>query len=93
MVFRYKENAKKYKAILQDQPLKGVDKAIWWIEYVIRHKGTEHLRSPAADMTLYEYFMLDVILFLFSIFVMLSYLTYTIFRYVRWFVRVKDKTD
>lgn len=49
--------------ILEDQPLKGLDKAMWWIEYVIRHKDISHLRSPAADMSFFEYFMVDVILF------------------------------
>lgn len=42
----------------------GVSKAIWWIEYIIRHKGAKHLRSPAVDMPWYQYHMLDVIGFI-----------------------------
>ncbi|XP_023029674.2 UDP-glucosyltransferase 2, partial [Leptinotarsa decemlineata] len=61
---RYKEKVREAAAILKDQPLKGVDKAIYWIEYILRHKGAKHLRSPAADMPFYEYFMLDVIVVL-----------------------------
>lgn len=64
---RYKEQVKKAKALLEDQPIKGVDKAVWWIEYVIRHKGAPHLRSPSADMSLYEYFMLDAVAFILSV--------------------------
>lgn len=54
----------KAKKILEDQPLKGVDKAVWWIEYVLRHGDVSHLRSPAAKMSFFEYFMIDVVLFL-----------------------------
>jgi hypothetical protein len=45
-----------------DQPVSGLDKTIWWIEHVIRHKGTKHLRSRRVDMSWSEYFLLDVAL-------------------------------
>ncbi|KAG5867461.1 hypothetical protein JTB14_029020 [Gonioctena quinquepunctata] len=61
---RYKIKMQEAAAILRDQPMKGVEKAVYWIEYVLRHKGAKHLRSPAADMPLYKYFMVDVVLFL-----------------------------
>lgn len=54
--------------------MKGVEKAVWWIEYVIRHKGAKHLRSPAADMSFFEYFMVDVVLFLGGCVVLALYL-------------------
>lgn len=43
-----------------EQPIKPLDKAVFWIEYVIRHKGAAHLRSPAIDVPFYKYYMLDV---------------------------------
>lgn len=61
------------KSIIDDQPLTGVQKAAWWVEYVIRHNGTEHLRYPGADIPLYKYFLLDVI------FVVLSVVLLTVF--------------
>lgn len=69
----FKENMRKVKAILEDQPLRGVQKAVWWIEYVLRHNGTEHLRYPGADMPLYKYLMLDVILFSFIVILIIIY--------------------
>lgn len=59
--------------ILEDQPLKGLDKAMWWIEYVIRHKDVSHLRSRAADMSFFEYFMVDVILFCLAVLFVIIY--------------------
>lgn len=63
LLYRYRNKAKELRAIFLDQPQSGIDKVIWWCEYVIRHKGAKHLRSPAADIPLYEYFMLDVLAF------------------------------
>ena len=34
---------------------------MWWIEYVIRNKGTKFLRSAAAEVSFVKYFLLDVI--------------------------------
>nr|XP_023020194.1 UDP-glucuronosyltransferase 1-3-like [Leptinotarsa decemlineata] len=68
---KYKKQIKKAKSILLDEPLVGVEKAVWWIEYVLRHKGAPHLRSEAADMSFFEYFMVDVLAFL-SICVLLA---------------------
>lgn len=52
---------------MRDQPQNGIEKAVWWIEYVIRHKGAKHLRSIAVDLPLWQYLMLDVLGFLFVI--------------------------
>nr|AIA91960.1 UDPGT [uncultured bacterium] len=52
---------KKLKKLLKDEPMTGLEKAVWWAEYVIRHKGTRHLRSPTVDIPWYQYFLLDVV--------------------------------
>lgn len=44
----------------------GLEKAVWWTEYVIRNKGAKHLRNPAADIPFYQYYLIDVISFLVS---------------------------
>lgn len=72
----------KVKSILEDQPLTGVEKAIWYIEYVLRHNGTAHLRYPGADLPLYKYLLLDVIavicLFILLLLLIVVKLVYTI---------------
>ncbi|XP_050518303.1 UDP-glycosyltransferase UGT5 isoform X2 [Diabrotica virgifera virgifera] len=88
---KYKEEVKKAKSILLDQPMKGVEKAVWWIEYVIRHKGARHLRSPAADMTLLEYFMVDVVLFLLTCVVVALYSVYKLLSVLRAMLRSSQK--
>ncbi|KAF7264248.1 hypothetical protein GWI33_000431 [Rhynchophorus ferrugineus] len=64
----FAENAKYLDDLMKDQPQDGLDKAIWWIEYVIRHKGAKHLRSIAVDMPWWQYMMLDILAFLSAVF-------------------------
>lgn len=57
---RYKENTKKLAKLALDQPMTGIEKVVWWTEYVIRNGGAQHLRNPAADLPWYQYYLLDV---------------------------------
>ncbi|PSN29898.1 hypothetical protein C0J52_27059, partial [Blattella germanica] len=61
----YRENAKRTSKIYQDQPLTPLETAVFWTEYVIRHKGAPHMHSAALDLSWYQYFLLDVIAVLF----------------------------
>ncbi|XP_031328821.1 UDP-glucuronosyltransferase 2B19-like [Photinus pyralis] len=58
---KYRKRVEEIRELLLDVPATGLEKAIWWIEYVIRHKGAAHLRSPAVDLPFYQYYLLDVI--------------------------------
>ncbi|XP_010601958.1 UDP-glucuronosyltransferase 2B15 isoform X2 [Fukomys damarensis] len=60
----YKENAMWLSTIHHDQPMKPLDRAAFWIEFVMRHKGAKHLRPLAHNLTWYQYHSLDVIGFL-----------------------------
>nr|KAF6394214.1 hypothetical protein mPipKuh1_018452 [Pipistrellus kuhlii] len=60
----YKENAMKLSRIHHDQPVKPLDQAVFWIEFVMRHKGAKHLRPASHDLSWFQYHSLDVIGFL-----------------------------
>uniref|UniRef100_A0A8I5U0T6 UDP glucuronosyltransferase family 2 member A1 complex locus n=1 Tax=Pongo abelii TaxID=9601 RepID=A0A8I5U0T6_PONAB len=60
----YKENAMRLSRIHHDQPVKPLDRAVFWIEFVMRHKGAKHLRPAAHDLNWFQYHSLDVIGFL-----------------------------
>jgi glucuronosyltransferase len=55
---------KRLSAVFRDQPQTPLDRAVYWTEYVIRHKGAPHLRSAAVDLSWYQYLLLDVMLVL-----------------------------
>ncbi|XP_067839517.1 UDP-glucuronosyltransferase 2A2-like [Heptranchias perlo] len=58
---RYKENAVKLSKIQRDQPISPLERAVFWIEFVMRHGGAKHLRPAAHSLTWYQYHCLDVI--------------------------------
>jgi len=60
----YSDNIKRSSAILRDEPLIGPNKAAHWIEHVVKY-GSSHLRSPAMDLPLYRFLMLDVLAIIF----------------------------
>ncbi|KAJ4434829.1 hypothetical protein ANN_23400, partial [Periplaneta americana] len=57
----YWENAKLLSRQFRDRPQSALETAVYWTEYVIRHRGAPHMRSAALDLPLYQYLLLDVI--------------------------------
>ncbi|XP_035692833.1 UDP-glucuronosyltransferase 2C1-like [Branchiostoma floridae] len=57
----YKEKANQISTHLRDQPQSPMERAVWWIEHVIKHGGLPHLRSRAPELPFYQYYLLDVI--------------------------------
>ncbi|KAI8513627.1 UDP-glucuronosyltransferase 2A1 [Branchiostoma belcheri] len=58
---KYKEKAEYVSTISRDQPQSPMERAIWWIEHVIKHGGLPHLKSRAIDLPFYQYYLLDVL--------------------------------
>lgn len=57
----YKKNIEKIRELVYDQPISSLDKATWWIEYVIRHKGTKHLEYVGTKIQFYQQCFFDII--------------------------------
>lgn len=58
----YTDRARLISARYRDKPMSPKETAVFWIEYVIRHQGAPQIRSPAVDLTLLEYNLVDVYL-------------------------------
>lgn len=67
---------------MQDRPLSPIDTAVYWIEYVIRHKGAPHLRSAAQDLAWYQLYLWDVIGFIFIVSSLSVYISFLITRFI-----------
>ena len=59
----FAKNAEKHGDLVMDQMNSPLERAIWWIEYAMRHPGMKHMRSPVHDLHWTQYFLLDVIAF------------------------------
>ncbi|XP_047108291.1 UDP-glycosyltransferase UGT5-like [Schistocerca piceifrons] len=61
---KYKENMRRMSAIFREHQADSLERAVWWVEYVIRHKGAPHMRSAALDLHWWQFLLLDVIAFI-----------------------------
>uniref|UniRef100_A0A182MRU2 UDP-glucuronosyltransferase n=1 Tax=Anopheles culicifacies TaxID=139723 RepID=A0A182MRU2_9DIPT len=57
----YRENVQRLSLLFRDRPQSAMDTAVYWTEYVIRHKGAPHLRYAGADMNFWQRHSLDVL--------------------------------
>jgi glucuronosyltransferase len=55
---------KKFSKKFHDKPMTPLQLAKFWVEYVLRNDGAEHLKSAALDLNFFQYHSLDIILFL-----------------------------
>ncbi|XP_061787111.1 UDP glucuronosyltransferase 5 family, polypeptide D1 [Nerophis lumbriciformis] len=60
----YRRNMQRLSRLHRDQPTAPMDRAVFWVEYVMRHKGAPHLRTQAYEMAWYAYYGLDLVLVL-----------------------------
>ncbi|KAI4462503.1 UDP-glucosyltransferase [Holotrichia oblita] len=58
---KYKTNVKKMQYLLNDQKETPLERAVYWTEYVLKHKGAEHLLSPSRNLNVFQYYLIDVI--------------------------------
>lgn len=75
-VFSYKENIMRLSSLHKDRPMEPLDLAVFWVEFVMRHKGAPHLRPAAHDLTWYQYYSLDVIGFLLAVVLTVIFITF-----------------
>ncbi|XP_043105195.1 UDP-glucuronosyltransferase 1A1-like isoform X3 [Puntigrus tetrazona] len=71
----YKEKMTELSAIHRDRPIEPLDLAVFWTEFVMRHKGAAHLRPAAHELNWIQYHSLDVIGFLLLILVTVIFIT------------------
>uniref|UniRef100_A0A671SQS8 UDP-glucuronosyltransferase n=1 Tax=Sinocyclocheilus anshuiensis TaxID=1608454 RepID=A0A671SQS8_9TELE len=71
----YKEKITELSALHRDRPIEPLDLAVFWTEFVMRHKGAAHLRPAAHELNWIQYHSLDVIGFLLLILVTVIFVT------------------
>lgn len=80
---RYRERAQLLSQIHKDQPGHPVSRAVYWISYLLRHRGAEHLRSAVYEIPTHQYFLLDVAVVIGACLGLLGYCLYRIGKFIR----------
>lgn len=76
----YAARAKEVSAIQNDNLADPMDEAMFWIEYVCRHRGAKHLKSHAVNMSWFSYLLLDIVLVMLLIIALNVFLVYLLVR-------------
>ncbi|KAF5304917.1 hypothetical protein FQR65_LT00801 [Abscondita terminalis] len=58
---KYRNNIQKRSRVFRDQPIKPIDTAVFWVEYVLRHDGAHHLKTSAFKLHWLQQYSVDVI--------------------------------
>ncbi|XP_020715668.1 UDP-glucuronosyltransferase 2C1 [Ceratitis capitata] len=64
---KYAENARAACANFHDRPMKPLDAAIYWTEYVLRHKGAPQMRVAARHLNILQRLSIDTMAVLFGV--------------------------
>lgn len=78
----YRNNMNRISRIFHDRPLPARETAMYWIDYVIRHKGAPHLRSAGLDLKWYQFYLLDVIAFVVGCIAVALFVSWKILRVI-----------
>ncbi|XP_037942189.1 UDP-glucuronosyltransferase 2C1-like [Teleopsis dalmanni] len=71
---QYRNAARFRQRLLLDQRTTPLETAVYWTEYVLRHKGAYHLQSPARNMSWLQYYLIDVAALYIAVLYMVIYL-------------------
>ena len=78
----FRENAVRLSQLMHDELMPVKDIGAYWIEHVLRHKGTRHLQLAGRDLPFYQTYLIDVIAFLIAISVIFLLLTIILLRWI-----------
>ncbi|KAK7078773.1 hypothetical protein SK128_009100 [Halocaridina rubra] len=62
--FSYRETAKRFSSLWQEEEESGADKGARWVEKIHKYGRLTHLRMPGSHLSFSQYFAIDVAFFL-----------------------------
>lgn len=75
----YRKNVMKLSKRFKDQKEKPIDRAVWWVEWVLRNPNADYLRSPVLRLGLIVGNAYDLIASVTLIFIIFFFIAMKIF--------------
>lgn len=78
---QYASNAKMISERYNDRPMTPQELTVYWVEYIIRHRGAPHFQSPAHNLNYFQLNLIDVYSFLIASSLIVLYAAYWVVNY------------
>lgn len=78
----YRNNMQRLSRLHRDKPMNPLSLAVFWIEYVMRHKGAGHLQAQSNNMSWFIYNSVDVIATLMTLVLLGTFLCVLFLRFL-----------
>lgn len=82
---KYEKNAKMISARFRDQKEKPLDRAIWWIEWLIRNPNADFIKSPVLPLGFIVGNSYDIIAIVSIVLILILFLVVRLFIFVKQF--------
>ena len=89
----YQSSVSQLSDLIMDQPLHPLDRAVWWLEYLLRHPHNTSMRPHAHDLYWLQYFLLDILAVVIIISSILIFILYKLISCCRRGNVLKKKSD
>lgn len=87
-------NVKRMSEIFRANQNAPLDTAVWWIEYVLKFNGAEHLQSHARNLSWMRILSIDIVLLIFGgIYVIYDLIKMIVGRRIKDETKTDDKTN
>ena len=90
---KYTNKAREFGSLAVDQIEHPLQRAAWWLEHIMKHPYDYRGKSTVHKLTWYQYFCIDVILTLVTIFLLIFYTIYIIIKLCCFSKKQKDKPE
>ena len=57
----YQSSVDQLSDLILDQPQHPLDRAVWWLEYLLRHPHNTSMRPHTHNLYWFQYFILDIL--------------------------------
>ena len=86
----YKENINKLSTLMKMRKNTPLDETVWFLEYVAKSRGAEHLKLASRHLNIFQYYSIDSMVFIVIILTLSAYLGYAVYGFLN---EQKLKTD